>query len=78
MLTETKYFVLTDIGTLGKYENYVPYIYERDKGWVEDDLLDEYVFLGNADRDIISAEKANELIEKFNRGESLLSPLLRR
>jgi len=72
-----QYYYLNDIKRVGKIEKYVPYLYDKEKGWVYDNenlLMDRIMgydgeFIGCSSMlfaiDEITEEQAKEIIEKL-------------
>lgn len=70
----TAYYLINDLNIVGKEENYIPYIYDKEKGWVVDNnniLSDRLIGydgdeIGCSDMlfrvDEITEEEANKLI----------------
>lgn len=70
----TAYYFINDLNIVGKEEDFVPYIYDKEKGWVvdKDNILSDRLMgydgevIGSSDMlfrvDEISEEKANNLI----------------
>ncbi|EHQ88275.1 hypothetical protein [Desulfosporosinus youngiae] len=72
---DTTYYYLTDLNQVGKIEDFVPYLHDKEKGWIvdNDNLLMDRVMgydgdgIGSSDMvfraDEISGAKAMRLIE---------------
>ncbi len=70
----TAYYLINDLNIVGKEENFIPYIYDKDKGWVVDNnnILSDRLMgydgedIGCSDMlfrvDEITEEEANKLI----------------
>lgn len=70
----TAYYLINDLNIVGKEENFVPYIYDKSKGWVvdNDNILSDRLMgydgedIGCSDMlfrvDEITEEEANKLI----------------
>lgn len=70
----TAYYLINDLNIVGKEENYIPYIYDKEKGWVvdNDNILSDRLIgydgdeIGCSDMlfrvDEITEEEANKLI----------------
>jgi hypothetical protein len=73
----TAYYWINDLKIVGKKENYVPYIYDKEKGWViePDHILSDRIIgydgyeIGCSDMlfrvDIITEEEAMKLINEM-------------
>lgn len=69
------YYFIVDLNKVAKMENYIPYIYDKNKGWVVDNnniLMDRIMgydgeSIGNSSElfkiESITEEQANKLIE---------------
>lgn len=69
------YYFIVDLNKVAKMENYIPYIYDKNKGWVVDNnniLMDRIIgydgeSIGNSSElfkiESITEEQANKLIE---------------
>lgn len=70
----TAYYLINDLNIVGKEEDFIPYIYDKDKGWVvdSDNILSDRLIgydgddIGCSDMlfrvDEITEEEANKLI----------------
>lgn len=70
----TAYYLINDLNIVGKEENYTPYVYDKEKGWVvdNDNILSDRLIgydgdeIGCSDMlfrvDEITEEEANKLI----------------
>lgn len=75
---DTTYYYLTDLNQVGKVEDFVPYLHDKEKGWVvdNDNLLMDRVMgydgdgIGSSDMvfraDEITEEQAEEKIKEIN------------
>ena len=71
------YYFISDLNKVAKIENYVPYIYDKNNGWVVDNkniLMDRIMgydgeSIGNSSElfkvDSITEEQANKIIKKM-------------
>lgn len=71
------YYFISDLNKVAKIENYVPYIYDKNNGWVVDNkniLMDRIMgydgeSIGNSSElfkvDIITEEQANKIIKNM-------------
>lgn len=75
---DTTYYYLTDLNQVGKVEDFVPYLHDKEKGWVVDNdnlLMDRVMGYDGADigssdmvfrADEITEEQAEEKIKEIN------------
>ncbi|MEM5817463.1 MAG: hypothetical protein AAGU16_06305 [Desulfitobacterium hafniense] len=78
MAEETTYYFLSDLSLVGKMDDFVPYLHDKDKGWIVDNnnlLMDRIMGydgdgIGNSDMlfrvDEITEEEANQRIKELD------------
>lgn len=71
------YYFIVDLNKVAKMENYIPYLYDKNKGWVVDNnniLMDRIMgydgeSIGNSSQlfniESITEEQANKLIDNI-------------
>ena len=64
-------YFLTDICKIAKEDESGAFIYKKGKGWLPDDILFEYLYLGNLEYELINEAEAEKIIAKIERGERL-------
>lgn len=78
MGTDVIYYYLNDLDQVGKMDDFVPYLHDKDKGWIvdNDNLLMDRIMgydgdgVGNTDMlfraDEITEEEANQKIKELD------------